>query len=265
MNDAILIIAPGDEKKFVVCPHGGPRGMYSTYFSRLMAFFYLNGWSIALVNYRGSTGYPVEVQKSLFGKVAEQDAADVVEHIDRIRARFTVAKLGIWGWSHGGYLATAVAGKYPDKIDFALAGAPVVNHVSQIYTSDIPDWALCETGVKVEADGEIEMSAEILATLWKHGTVQYAKDVKVPMLLIHGKNDRRVPLSQSVDFYLAMRRNQKPVKLLIYDNNGHSMKLVDAWDDMFVTSVEFFEDPLGFITREEPDEPDEKETEKPKA
>jgi acylaminoacyl-peptidase len=256
-NDAILIIAPGDTKKFVVSPHGGPSGMFASYFSRYYAFFYLNGYSLCLVNYRGSTGYPADVQKSLPGRCGELDADDVIWHIDRVRSLFNVTKLGIWGWSHGGFLASTLAGRNPDKIDFAVVGAGCTNFIALYYTSDIADWALVEAGARAEPDGEIDIDETALAALLKVSPVRYVKDVKAPILIVHGRADRRVPLGQGLDYYYALKRHNKPVKLLLYDNVGHSMGAPDVWDDTMVASVAFFEDPVGFIEHDylAPEEP----------
>ena len=247
MNDAILILAPGDKKKFIVSGHGGPSGMFSTFWSRIYAVFFLSGYSVCLVNYRGSTGYPADVQKMLPGKVGELDVGDVVEHIDNLRKRFSVEKLGIFGWSHGGLLACGVAGQHSDKIDFAVAGAPVTNMISGYYCVDIPDWPLVESGVKIPADGEIEMDEDTLLKMWKSSMVRFAKNVTVPMLLIHGHNDRRVTWEQSLDFYLALKRNGKKAKLLLYEGIGHSWTPSDICYDIEVSSVRFFNDPLKFI------------------
>jgi acylaminoacyl-peptidase len=249
MNDALLILAPGEEKKFIVSPHGGPRGMFSTYFSRLYGIFYLNGWSICLVNYRGSMGYPLSVMEELIGKVSELDESDVIEHIRGIRKEFKVSKLGIWGWSHGGFLATVIAGKHSSEVDFVVAGAPVVNFISSHFSCDIPDWGICETGLSKKADGIIEMDEAALLRMWSLSSVKLAKNVSVPVLILHGNCDRRVPVGQALEWFLALQRNDKKVRILIYDNCGHSMKMTDAWDDALISSVEFFEDPNGFIEK----------------
>jgi dipeptidyl aminopeptidase/acylaminoacyl peptidase len=228
-NDAIVILAPGDKKKFVVSPHGGPCSMFATYFSRYYTFFLLNGYSLCLVNFRGSTGAPVEVQKMLPGRCCEIDVEDVVWHIDRLRATFDVEKLGIWGWSYGGLMATVLAGRCSDKIDFAVAGAPVVNMISSYYTSDISDWPLVTAGVKIEPDGEIDEDIEVFEKLWRASPIRFVKSVNVPVLLIHAKDDRRVPMGQSYEFFYAMKRAGKPVKLLLYENGGHSLETPDAW------------------------------------
>jgi acylaminoacyl-peptidase len=251
MNDALLIIAPGDEKKFIVSPHGGPRGMFSSYFSRLYGIFYLNGWSICLVNYRGSIGYPLSVMQQLVGKVSELDEGDVMEHVRDLRQKFKIAKLGVWGWSHGGFLASAVAGKHSNEVDFVVAGAPVVNFISSHFSCDIPDWAICETGLSTKADGVIELDETGLANMWRLSTVRLAKNANCPVLIIHGDADRRVPVGQGLEFYLALKRNGKKVRVLLYENCGHSMKMTDAWDDALISSVEFFNDPEGFIAKGE--------------
>jgi acylaminoacyl-peptidase len=261
-NDAIDIIAPGEEKKFVVSPHGGPSGAFMTYFVRYYAFFYLNGYSLCLVNYRGSTGYPAEIQKSLPGHCGELDADDVLFHIDRVRETYTpVVKLGIWGWSHGGFLAAMIAGRNADKVDFAVAGAPCTNFVALYYTSDIPDWALVESGVRPDADGEKDIDPDDLRLLLAVSPVRYASRVQAPVLIIHGSRDRRVPPGQALDYFYALKRHRKQVKLLLYESPGHSMLFPETWDDTMISSVAFFEDPAGFIEHDYV-APEEKEKEK---
>jgi dipeptidyl aminopeptidase/acylaminoacyl peptidase len=65
-------------------------------------------------------------------------------------------------------------------------------------------------------------------------------------------------MGQSYEFFYAMKRAGKPVKLLLYENGGHSMKTPDAWDDAMLSTVAFFEDPKGFIENDyvEPEEPE---------
>ncbi|KAK8838275.1 hypothetical protein M9Y10_035696 [Tritrichomonas musculus] len=250
-NDALLIIAPGEKKKFIVSPHGGPHGNYANSFVREYAFFALCGYSIALVNYRGSIAYPIDVQKSLPGHCGDQDVKDCVDIISQIKDQFPVEKVGIYGHSHGGYLSSHMAGQHPELIDFSVASAPVTNFVSSYYTCDIPDWALYESGVRRECDGDWEMDEESFHKMWMASSVRFAKNAKVPLLLIHGRKDRRVDMIQAVDFYLAMKRNGNPVKMILYDLVGHSVKLSSCNDDRLVNIIEFANDPKAYLEKDD--------------
>ncbi|OHT09736.1 Clan SC, family S9, acylaminoacyl-peptidase-like serine peptidase [Tritrichomonas foetus] len=250
-NDAILILAPGEVKRFIVSPHGGPHGMFSTYFNRNYTFLALCGYSIAMINFRGSTGYPIDVQRSLPGNCGKNDVSDVVEIINQVKAKYNVEKLGIYGYSHGGFLATHMAGQHPELLDFSVAGGPVTNLVASYYTCDIPDWALYESGVRKDCNGEYEMDEDAFHKMWEASSVRFAKNAKVPVLLAHGKIDRRVDMTQSVDYYLAMKRNGNPVKMIIYEMNGHSMKLTSCYDDLMANIVEFANDPIKYINKDD--------------
>lgn len=250
-NDAILLIAPEETKKFVVVPHGGPHGMYSTYWNRAFGIFALCGYSVALINYRGSTGYPFEVLNSLPGHCGENDVADVVQIIDQVRNLYKVEKLGIYGYSHGGFLSAHISGQHSDKIDFAVAGGPVIDLFSSYYQCDIPDWPLVEAGLTCETSGKIEITKDSFNALWRSSPIRFAKNVNVPILLVHGHNDRRVSYKQSLEFYYALKMHNKMVKLLIYENNGHSLSLSDASDDFIYTCIEFFDNPIEYINQKE--------------
>ena len=144
-----------------------------------------------------------------------------------------------------------MAGQLSNLIDFSVASAPVTNFVSSYYTCDIPDWALYESGVRRDCNGDWEMDEEAFRKMWNASSVRFAKDVKVPLLLIHGRRDRRVDMGQSIDFYLAMKRNGNPVKMIIYDLVGHSVKLTSCNDDRLVNIVEFANDPKKYLERDD--------------
>lgn len=245
--DSIVLLTNSDEKKFIVLPHGGPRAMEATEFHRNAILFGKCGYSVAFVNYRGSVGYPFDVVKSLVGKVGEQDVADVVEVIRKLREKYQPKKIGVYGHSHGGFLALHVAGQFSNEVDFVVAGAPVTNFVSLYYSSDIPDWTLVESGVKVEADGEIEMNQEIMNQLWSASPIRYVSNINVPVLLVHGRNDRRVPYQQSIDMFNGLKRHQKKVGLLLYSGNNHSFLIESSYNDYLVSVVSFFEDSDSFL------------------
>jgi hypothetical protein len=56
-----------------------------------------------------------------------------------------------------------------------------------------------------------------------------------------------VPLGQGLDYYSALRRHEKSVKLFVYNDVAHSMDAPEAWDDAMIAPAAFFEDPSGLI------------------
>ena len=166
-----------------------------------------------------------------------------------LKKKYKPEKLGIWGWSHGGFLSAHMACKHSDLIDFAVIGAPVINFVSCYFTSDIPDWAIAESGLTKKCDGVIDLKKEVYEKLWEMSPLKYVNGVNVPVLLIHGNSDRRVPFGQSVEFYDALKRLDKKVKLVQYEGNGHSLSHINVADDMLAVSLEFFDDPEKFIDK----------------
>ena len=87
--------------------------------------------------------------------------------------------------------------------------------------------------------------------MWMASSVRFAKNAKVPLLLIHGRKDRRVDMIQAVDFYLAMKRNGNPVKMILYDLVGHSVKLSSCNDDRLVNIIEFANDPKAYLEKDD--------------
>ena len=105
----------------------------------------------------------------------------------------------------------------------------------------IPDWALDESGIENNWYAEKKMDKNLFDKMWDMSPIKYVEGINVPILIIHGAEDRRVPLGQSIELYTALRRMGKKVKFYQYDYNGHSFKHISHSDDMILASIEFFE------------------------
>ena len=242
----ILILKSKNSKKYILLPHGGPHGMTNNGFNKRALLFALMGYSVVHINFVGSTGLPPKTVKKIFGNCGKADLETVVLTAKYIRNKFKPEKIGIWGFSHGGFLSTHMAAKHSELIDFAVIGAPVINFISSFYSCDIPDWALDESGIDSNWYAEKKMDKELFDKMWDMSPIKYIDGVNVPVLIIHGSKDRRVPIGQSIELYTALKRMGKKVIFYQYDENGHSFKHVCAGDDMIAVSLEFFKDPDNF-------------------
>ena len=239
----ILFLKAKNSKKYILFPHGGPHGMTNNGYNKRALIFALMGYNVVHVNYIGSTGLPSESIKKIFGNCGKADLETLVLTAKYIKKKYHPEKIGIWGFSHGGFLSTHMAAKHSELIDFAVIGAPVINFISCFYSCDIPDWALDESGINENWYAEKKMDKESFDKMWDMSPIKYIEGVNVPILIIHGAIDRRVPLGQSIELYTALKRLGKKVKFLQYDENGHSFKHICAADDMIASSIEFFENP----------------------
>ena len=238
----ILILKPKNNlNKFILLPHGGPHGMTDNSFNKRALIFALNGYNVVHINYIGSTGTSSESIKKIFGNCGKADLNTVVQTANYIKNKYSPSLLGIWGFSHGGFLSTHMAAKFSSLIDFAVIGAPVINFISSYYTCDIPDWALDESGIKSNFYADKKMDKDTFDKMWDMSPIKYVGGINVPVLIIHGAEDRRVPLGQSIELYSALKRLGKKVKLYQYDLNGHSFKQISHNDDMIAVSLNFFE------------------------
>ena len=151
-------------------------------------------------------------------------------------------RLGIMGWSYGGYM-TSWAITQTDRFKAACIGAAITNLVSFNGTADIPSFVPDYLG------GEYW---ERLAPYLERSPLFQAERVRTPALIQHGAEDIRVPLGQGRELYNALRRRGIPVELVIYPRQGHSVEEPRLLIDLRRRSVEWLVRWLGASEAEPP-------------
>jgi dipeptidyl aminopeptidase/acylaminoacyl peptidase len=115
------------------------------------------------------------------------------------------------GASYGGYL-TAWAITQTNRFKAACVFAGIGNLVSMTGTCDIPGFVPGYFGAEFWDDAEMYA---------RRSPVLNARGVRTPTLIVHGENDRRVPLGQGRELYNALKRQGVPVELVIQPRQGH--------------------------------------------
>ncbi|ODM91045.1 Acylamino-acid-releasing enzyme [Orchesella cincta] len=147
---AITSVAP-NSVPMVVVPHGGPHGGYVDSFSL--------GFGVLRLNYIGGTGGNRDTADELLGKVGDRDVKDcqgMVEKILNSIPSLNPNQVGVFGGSHGGYLACHLSSAYPDAYKAAVALNPVTDFGTMVGTSDIADWVYAEAGVALPNPPQIQ-------------------------------------------------------------------------------------------------------------
>ncbi|KAG0455563.1 hypothetical protein HPP92_024551 [Vanilla planifolia] len=207
--------------------HGGPHAVLLTTYSKSLAFLSSLGYSLLIVNYRGSIGFGEEALQSLPGKIGSQDVNDVLSALNFAIERGLVdeSKVAVLGGSHGGFLTTHLIGQEPDRFVAAAVRNPVCNLSLMVGTSDIPDWCFIETfgneGKKLFSEAP---SCEYLSLFYSKSPISHLSKVKTPILFLLGEQDRRVPISNGLQYARALKEQGKEVKIIVFPNDIHAIE-----------------------------------------
>ena len=190
---------PSKKYPLILEIHGGPHLAYGPYFSAELQIMAAAGYVVFYNNYRGSLSYGEDFALLLQYKYSsKEDFADHMSGIDKLIDLGFIddENLFIAGGSAGG-IATAYAVGLTDRFNAAVAAKPVINWLSKPLTADSmvgqiyhqfpgPPW-------------------EHVDHYWERSPLSLMGNVTTPTMLITGENDRRTPISETEQFYQALR------------------------------------------------------------
>jgi len=217
----IITYPPHYEKSklypLMVIPHGGPNAVVMDDFNWMGQFFADNGYVVFQPNFRGSIGYGRDFYAGNRNSFGFNDFQDIMAGVDKLIELNVVDEnmLVIGGWSYGGYMANWAITK-TDKFKAAISIAGVSNWVSmygqhEFSNRDIGIW---------EYKSLLINNPE---SYRKASPIFFVKNVKTPLLILHGANDTRSPVLQAWEMYRAMKDAKKEVEMIIYPRAGHSI------------------------------------------
>ena len=204
---------PSEKYPLVLMIHGGPHGWYGPQFMAQVQQFAGRGYAVLITNPRGSESYGQDFACIIDKNWGDRDYADVMAGVDHVLGRGFIDKdnMFVYGWSYGGYLTCWVVTQ-THRFKAACAGASVTNLLSDYGTSDITLADEWEYGGQPWKDG-----AHLLA----HSPLSFADNVTTPILLMHGDNDMRVPIGQTEEFYVSLKRMNKAAVMIRYPGEFH--------------------------------------------
>ncbi len=223
--DGILIRppdAPPGPLPTVVLVHGGPYGRSSNGFNlrplNWAQWLATHGYAILMPNYRGGMGHGNAFATAARGAVGDGDWQDVLSMVDAAvdRGIADEDRLGIGGWSQGGFM-TAWAVTQTNRFKAGVMGAGVSDWNMMTMTSDMPTFEAVLGGDR-PWDGPGPHNAARLSP------ISYAQNVRTPLLILHGKEDARVPVTQAIGFARALRENGVPLEMVTYPREPHGVR-----------------------------------------
>jgi dipeptidyl aminopeptidase/acylaminoacyl peptidase len=219
--------------------HGGPGGSGSRERPRYQgrSAYFLNELGIAIIapNVRGSWGFGKAFGRLDDGIKREDSVKDIGALLDWIGTQATLDKNRVMaaGVSYGGYMTYAVAEMYSSRLRCAIAGAAIADFIAYFQGTDPtrPEDRRAEYG-----DERIPEMREFLTRI---SPVTQVSKLRIPLLIVHGANDTRVPVGQAEEMARLVRANGVPVWTTIYTDEGHIMPSPRNNNYMLYTWIEF--------------------------
>lgn len=215
---------PHKEYPLLVMGKGGPSGAWSKRFTggcfgigekifpACWSVLLNQGFIILLPNYRGSSGYGANFLGANY-KHFNQAYDDIMSGVDYLVNQKIADPnhLALWGWSYDGYTTAWILG-HTTRFKAAVMGDGLTNLISFANTTD-SRFYLSNFYNKDYLQGYQDYISD--------SPILYVNKFTTPLLIIHGANDDRVPVSQAIELNNALHLYHKPVELIILPNTGH--------------------------------------------
>ena len=218
-ENGILIYPPGFDPKrkypLVLVIHGGPQAASTESFSSFGQILAARGYVVFQPNYRGSDNLGNSYQRAIVNDAGDGPGRDVMSGLKVVKGRGFVdpARIGVSGWSYGGYMTSWLIGHYNDwKV--AVTGATVTDFIDQYALADFNVQARWSFGGSPYTDGREKAYRE-------QSPITFAPRIKTPTLILSDTGDARVPITQSYRLYHALKDNGVPTKFLAWPVPGH--------------------------------------------
>jgi dipeptidyl aminopeptidase/acylaminoacyl peptidase len=221
--------------------HGGPEDQFRPRFLGRRNYF-INEMGVALIypNVRGSSGYGKSFLKLDNGTLRDNSYKDIAALLDWIRTQpdLDADRVLVTGGSYGGFMTLAVATNYSDRIRCALDIVGPSNLVTFLERTESYRRDLRRAEYGDERDPSIREYLEKIAPM------NHASDIRKPLFVIQGKNDPRVPASESEQIVQTVKKNGTPVWYLMAKDEGHGFAKKKNVDFQFYATILFMQEYL---------------------
>jgi dipeptidyl aminopeptidase/acylaminoacyl peptidase len=203
---------PAKKYPLVLQIHGGPHAMYGVDFNFERQNHAAEGFVVLYTNPRGSSGYGKDFGNAINNAYPDKDYDDLMRGMDEVIARGYIDEknLFVYGGSGGGVLTAWIVG-HTDRFAAAVSMFPVINWISFVGTTDGPYWY----------SNFRKLPWEDITEHWERSPLKYAGNVTTPTLLITGELDLRTPMSQTEEFYQALKLRKVDTAMIRIPDEYH--------------------------------------------
>ena len=235
--DGYLISPPGPgPHPLVVLVHGGPvwafRNSWSMFYY-MPPIFAKYGYAVFCPNPRGSGGRGQTFARMVRGDMCGEDTHDIIAGVRYLIERGLVdeKRVACSGGSYGGYMSSWLVTQ-TDMFAASIPVSPVTDNFSFQFTSNIPRYNEIFLGSSpYDLNGNFSQRSPIF----------FARNVKTPTLHMSGGLDRCTPPTQALEFHRALVENGVPSELVVYPQEGHGVRALEAQADQMTRMLDWLE------------------------
>ena len=237
----------GGPHPVIIRIHGGPEGQARPFFSSTYQLWVARlGAAVIQPNVRGSSGYG-KTYVSLDDGFRREDAVrDIGALLDWIETQpdLDASRVVVYGGSYGGYMAVASAVHFSDRLRGVIDNVGISNFVS--FLENTQDYRR-DRRRKEYGD---ERDPQMRAYLERISPLNNVPRISVPMFIIQGENDPRVPVTEATQMVAALREQGQSVWYMNALNEGHGYRKRENRDIMQQAMVMFLEEHLAAAGRD---------------
>ena len=239
---AFVYKPPGDGPfPVIVSIHGGPEAQARPYFSSTYQLWLKQlGAAVIVPNVRGSAGYGKTYLGLDNGYRREDSVKDIGALLDWIAAEpsLDAERVAVFGGSYGGYMVLASSVHYSDRLRAAVNIVGISSFVTFLENTEDYRRDLRRVEYGDERDPEMRAFLDRISPL------NNVEKIDLPMLVVQGQNDPRVPVTEAEQIVAALRENNKEVWYMNALNEGHGYRKKENRDVYQQAVVLFFRDKL---------------------
>ena len=232
-----LLYEPEEENApVVVNVHGGPESQSRPAFAPVTQYLLHRGYAVFFPNVRGSTGYGKAYTHLDDVELRMDSVEDLAYAAHWLRDRGH-ERIGVMGGSYGGFMVLAALTQYPELWTAGVDIVGIANLVTFLENTGSYRRALREPEY-----GSLEKHRTFLESI---SPIHKAGEIRAPLMVIHGKNDPRVPVGEAEQIVERVRENGGQVEYLLYEDEGHGLAKLKNRLDAYPKIAAFLDEHLS--------------------
>ncbi|HEX8366685.1 MAG TPA: S9 family peptidase [Allosphingosinicella sp.] len=220
--------------------HGGPQGSFGNAWSYRWNpwVFAAPGYAAVTVDFHGSTGYGQAFTDAInrdWGGAPLEDLRLGLAAAGREDSRLDVGNACALGGSYGGFMVNWIAGNWPEGFKCLVSHSGIFDQRAMAYETEelwFTEWEF----------GGPYFDSNAAANYERSNPVNFVRNWRTPMLVLHGERDFRIPYSQSLSVFNALQRRNIPSRLVIFPDENH-------WILKPQNSIQWYREVHGWMDR----------------
>jgi dipeptidyl aminopeptidase/acylaminoacyl peptidase len=224
-----------EDAPVIVNVHGGPESQSRPAFAPVTQYLLGRGYAVFFPNVRGSTGYG-KAYTHLDDVELRMDSVEDLAYAAYWLKERGHRRIAIMGGSYGGFMVLAAMTGYPELWS---AGVDIVGIANLI--TFLENTGSYRRGLREPEYGSLEKHRELLESI---SPIHKAGDITAPLMVIHGKNDPRVPVGEAEQIVERVGENGGTVEYLLYEDEGHGLAKLKNRLDAYPKIAAFLDEHL---------------------